>query len=129
MPSQDEVDIDLDNTSIEELLQGEKPATVERVVTVDEIRSMIGQLSVTEDGEQLRGEMQNLKKALHDNPNACESLLPQDISAMVKELLRLTGRDVEIAAERLGKRGKKKQPQLDLSDPTIKQSILDDLKD
>jgi hypothetical protein len=52
-------------------------------------------------GEDLRGEMALLKKALMQNPNAVELMLPSDIGQMVIGLRKMTG--VELAAVKEGK--------------------------
>lgn len=105
----------------------DKPSTLEAIVSKEQIQSMIGQLSVTEEGESLRGAMQDLKKALLSNPEACSSLLPEEIGAMVAKLRKMTGRDVELAAERMKKSSKKSAPKIDFSNKDIQQEILDDL--
>lgn len=42
-------------------------------------------------GDSLKEEMQELKKALLENPQACLLLLPEDIGLMVSYLRKLTG--------------------------------------
>lgn len=41
-------------------------------------------------GENLEGAMKELKKALMENPEACELMLPQDIGLMVAALRSIT---------------------------------------
>lgn len=105
------------------------PVQIEKVLTEEEIKHMIAQLSVTEDGEPLKNAMRDLKRGLLANPAASASLLPEDIGEMVKHLYRMTGKDVEdaIAKASKNKKGGSKQPKFDFSDPKIQQEILDDL--
>lgn len=42
-------------------------------------------------GDNLKGEMQDLKKALMENPNACMLLKPEDIGLLVQNLVKITG--------------------------------------
>lgn len=84
------------------------PRTLNQVsteLTVEEIRSMIEQLSMTEQGESLREAMQDLKKALRANPEACALLLPEDIGQCVSYLRKLTG---QVIAEQVATKRRKK---------------------
>ena len=120
-------DLALAEIDVDKLLEQQMtpPTKVEQPVTVEEIKAMIGQLSVTEEGEPLKNAMVELKKAIKENPAACTVLLPEDIGAMVKALYKLTDRDLEQAVEKTNKKGKKTK--VDLSDPKVQQEILDDL--
>lgn len=115
-------EIDVDKLLEQQMTPSTK---VEQPATVEEIQTMIAQLSVTEDGEPLKDAMIELKKAIKANPAACTVLLPEDIGEMVKALYRLTDRDLEQAVAKANKKGKKDK--IDLSDPKIQQEILDDL--
>lgn len=116
-------EIDLDT-----LLEGEPVISApSSSLTVEEIKAMIAQLSVTEDGEPLSKAMADLKRALLANPTACTLLLPEDIGAMVKEIYRLTGKQLEAAVAAIGKKGKGKEAKVDLSDAKVQQTIMDDL--
>lgn len=99
----------------------------ETPLTAEQIKAMIAQLSVTEDGEPLRGAMDDLKKALKANPAACATLLPEEIGAMVSVLKKITGRDIEEAAS--GKKKGQKKEKIDINNLTAEQQqeILDDL--
>lgn len=96
-------------------------------LTTQQIQDKIAQLSVTEEGESLKGAMDDLKKALKANPAACAALLPQDIGEMVKYLMLLTGKDIEETMANKGTR--KKKDKIDVSKMTEaqQQEILDDL--
>ena len=58
--------------------------------TYSEISTRIHQLEslATED---LKGEMQQLKKALMENTEACLLMKPEDIGELVKHLVKITG--------------------------------------
>lgn len=53
------------------------------------IKEMISLISTTTDGEPLRDHMDRLKKALKENPAACELLQPEDIGEMVRGIMKL----------------------------------------
>lgn len=112
---------------LEELEIGKETVEIEQVLTTEEIQTKIKQLSTTEEEEDLRSAMNDLKRALKANPNACSALLPEDIGQMVAYLKKITGKDVEDAAN--NKKGKKKKEKLDLSTLTKEQQqeVLDDL--
>lgn len=101
---------------------------IPEVLSTEQLQGMIAQLSVTEEGENLRAAMDDLKRAIRANPAACASLLPEDIGKMVDALMVVTGKEIEedMADKRKGKRSAA-TPKLDLSDPKVKQEILDDL--
>lgn len=105
----------------------DKPTTIEKVLSVEEIKSMIAQLSVTEEGEDLKKAMADLKKAIKDNPAACASLLPEDIGEMVAALYKLTNRDLEQAIEKGAKSKRGSKSKVDLNSKEVQQEILDDL--
>lgn len=122
-PSDVDLDIDLDATL-------DAPTTVEKIVSLEEIRHMITQLSVTEEGEPLKGAMRELKKAILENASACTVLLPAEIGEMVKYLYKTTDRDLQAAIDKASKSKSKKKatgPKIDFSDPNVQQEILDDL--
>lgn len=120
----------LEDAELEELLNStiDKPTVVAVECSIDEIRNMITQCSMTEDKESLRPAMKNLKKAILDNPAACSLLLPEDIGQMVDRLNFLNDRDLQAAIEssKSGKKGKG-TTKIDLSSAEVQQEILDDL--
>lgn len=117
----DEVfEVDLDATL-------DPPVTVEKVLAVEEIRALIAQLSVTEEGEPLKTAMAELKKGIKANPAACSTLLPEDIGAMVTAIYKMTDRDLTAAIEKANKTKSKAKPKFDFSDKNVQQEILDDL--
>ena len=98
-------------------------------VTAQKIKDMIDALSQTEDGEPLKNAMSKLKVALLENPTACALLLPEDIGEMVKYLMKVTGRDLEMQQ---GSSAKKKGtstkgPVIDFTDPETLKKLEDDL--
>lgn len=99
---------------------------VDTSLTTQQLQDKIAQLSITEEGESLRGAMDNLKVALKANPAACAALLPQDIGQMVKYLMQLTGKDIE---DTMANKKPKKEKKIDVSNLTVQQQqdILDDL--
>jgi hypothetical protein len=123
LPESSNKPVDIDKLLEQEMTPS---TTVEQVCSIEEIRAMINQLSMTEDGEPLKTAMQRLKKGIKDNPEACSLLLPEEIGEMVKNLYRMTDRDLEIATDKLNKR-KPAKPKIDLSDAKTQQEILDDL--
>ncbi len=113
--------------AIEKTEMTDNTVIIEDTLSTQQIQDMIKQLSVTEEGEDLRNAMQDLKKALKANPAACAALLPEDIGQLVHHLKKLTGKDVEEAASK--KKGTKKKDKIDISNMTSEQQqeILDDL--
>jgi len=60
-------------------------------------------------GEELKSQMQQLKKALMENPSACALMLPEEIGSMVSALRKITGQHaVEAATKKATGRGKAK---------------------
>lgn len=118
----EEMEIDLDAML-------DAPTQIERTCSIEEIRHMIAQLSVTEEGEPLAGAMKDLKKAILENGGAAAQLLPQEVGEMVSYLYKVTGKDLQIQQEKATKRSssKKNQPKFDFSDPNIQQQVIDDL--
>ena len=108
-----------------EILQ--KEVEITETLSSQQLKSMIAQLSVTEDGEDLREAMDNLKKALRVNPAACASLLPEDISLMVDALMKVTGKEIEEDMSDKRKTAKPKKEKFDFTDPKVQQEIADDL--
>jgi len=51
----------------------------------------------TVEGESLKNEMDNLKKALKENPTAVSLMLPADIGMLVAALYKITGRAIQTA--------------------------------
>lgn len=105
-----------------------KEVEIPEVLTTEQLQAMIRQLSATEDGDSLRGEMDELKRALRANPAACASLLPDDIGQMVDALMKVTGKEIEEdMADKRKTKGSTAKVKLDLSDPKVRQEIADDL--
>lgn len=109
-----------------------EPSNIVTLTDVDPdttaLQAMIAQLSVTEDGEPLKHAMDDLKRALLENPAACVALLPEDIGKMVEHLNRMTGKHIaEEMAAQAAKAKKSAKPKVDFSNPNIGQEILDDL--
>lgn len=99
---------------------------IAETLSTQQLQNMISQLSVTEEGEELKNAMDDLKKALRANPAACASLLPEDIGSMVKVLMQITGKEMEEdTADK--RKGRTKKEKFDFSDPNVKQEIEDDL--
>lgn len=61
------------------------------------ILQKISDLSTIESIDSLKSEMDNLKKALKENPTAVDIMLPEDIGAMVAALYKITGRAIQDA--------------------------------
>ena len=82
-------------------------------------------LKITElvdlDDEDLKDAMQDLKKALLDNPDAVALMLPVDIGEMVKALRRITGEAILSATKKPAKKASKKFTAEEM------QNILDEL--
>lgn len=101
-----------------------------QVISAQSIKDMIDALSHTEDGEPLKNAMSDLKKALLENPTACALLLPADIGDMVKFLMKVTGKDLELQQSASGKKaaGKKdKERKFDFTNPDTLKALEDDL--
>lgn len=98
-------------------------------VSAQKIKDMIDMLSQTEDGEPLKDAMSQLKGALLENPTACALLLPADIGEMVKYLMKVTGRDLEMQQGSTAKKQgvKTKGPAIDFTDPETLKKLEDDL--
>jgi hypothetical protein len=63
-------------------------------LNIEQLQHMIGKLSQTEEGEELKTAMSKLKVALKQNPAACALLLPEDVGEMVKNLYRMTNKGI-----------------------------------
>lgn len=63
-------------------------------LNINQLQEKIAQLATTEDGVPLRTAMDDLKKALKENPAACSLLLPTDIGECVAALKRLTNKEI-----------------------------------
>lgn len=96
-------------------------------VAYQKLHDLIYQLALTEDGEPLKQEMQNLKRALLENPTACALLLPEDIGEMVKHLMKITGRDLEMQQSESSKKKGNKPAKIDFSDPKVLEELEKDL--
>lgn len=99
-------------------------ATDAEKVYYQEIKPKIDLLSSCPDAD-LGNAMSVLKAALMSNPAATELMLDTDIGELVKALRRRTGE--AITAAPLKEKKPKKQKQIDLSDPTVMASVLDEL--
>lgn len=75
--------------------------------------------------DDLRGAMKSLKDALMKNPAATSLMLDTEIGEMVKALRRMTGEALVAATTKEKK--PKKDKQIDLSDPSVMQAVLDEL--
>jgi len=64
-------------------------------ITVQEIQAKIALLSQL-PGEDLKGAMGDLKRALKANPEACNLLLPEEIGALVSALYKTTNQKIMI---------------------------------
>lgn len=104
-----------------------KEVEIPETLSTTELQSMISQLNVTEEGENLRTAMDDLKRALRANPAACAALLPEDIGKMVDALMKVTGKEIEedMADKRKGKKPTKTD--IDFRDPAVIKEIEDDL--
>lgn len=63
-------------------------------LNLDQIRDLIGKLSLTEDGTPLEKAMSELKVALKQNPAACSLMLDEDIGKCVTQLMRMTNKGI-----------------------------------
>jgi hypothetical protein len=100
--------------------------TISNSLSITDIRTMIAELSTTEDGEDLKEHMVRLKEALRHNPEACALMLPEDIGQCVHYLRKMTGQAITAAAVELA--GKKKRV-TKVYDPAVEKSIEDMLFD
>lgn len=99
-------------------------ATDAEKVYYQEIKPKIDLLSSCPDSD-LGNAMSVLKAALMSNPAATELMLDTDIGELVKALRRRTGE--AITAATVKEKKPKKQKEIDLSDPTVMASVLDEL--
>jgi hypothetical protein len=67
-----------------------------------EISQRISQLESL-SGDSLKGEMQELKKAIMENPSACLLLKEEDIGQLVTSLRKITGVAIATAAAKTRK--------------------------
>lgn len=81
---------------------------IPNTLSINQLREMIKQLSTTEDGENLKTAMTQLKAALRDNPEACALMLPVDIGQCVQALRRMTGQMISAEAAKAKGAGKKR---------------------
>ena len=72
--------------------------------TYSEISARISQLESLSK-EDLKNEMQDLKKALMENTEACSLMKPEDIGLLVKHLVQITG--IAIVSASTAKKEKK----------------------
>jgi hypothetical protein len=79
-------------------------------------------ISLSDD--DLKGAMKTLKEAIMQNPSAASLLLDNEIGEMVKAIRRMTG---EALVEAKKDKKEKKSKAIDLSDPVVMQSVLDEL--
>lgn len=93
-------------------------------MSLDQIKEMIDQLSQTETGQPLKNAMNDLQRALLDNPAACAIMGEEDIGEMVKNLYRMNG---QIIAEEAGK-VKTRKPKVEMTAESMK-ALEDDLFD
>lgn len=84
-------------------------------LSLEQIKEMIGQLSVTESGQPLTSAMKDLQRALLDNPAACALMAEEDIGKMVASLYRMNGQIIAAEAGKIKKRGESK-PKLTVED-------------
>lgn len=75
--------------------------------------------------DDLKGAMKILKEAIMQNPSACELLLDQELGELTKAVRRMTGQSIVDAKKE--KKEKKASKQIDLTDPTVMQAVLDEL--
>lgn len=78
-------------------MEGTKMITDSPEQVCSEIRQRINRLADF-DGESLKNEMQELKKALLENPAACALLLDEDIGKAVAALRRMTAGAIEASS-------------------------------
>lgn len=58
------------------------------------IRQKIADLQTLEDGPELKGQMDVLREMLLSNPDACATMLPEDLGLMVRALRKMTSNRV-----------------------------------
>lgn len=75
--------------------------------------------------DNLRGEMDTLKKALMENPDACQLMLPEDMGMLVAALRRITGQALATAAEKKAKGRTKKEKAVPLTAEALEQGFAD----
>lgn len=63
-------------------------------ISMAEVRQKIADLQTAEDGPQLKGQMDVLRSMLLSNPDACATMLPEDLGLMVRALRRMTSNRV-----------------------------------
>lgn len=63
-------------------------------ISMAEVRQKIVDLQTAEDGPQLKGQMDVLRSMLLSNPDACATMLPEDLGLMVRALRRMTSNRV-----------------------------------
>lgn len=98
-------------------------------LTIEDIRAKIALLAETDKGEPLRLAMHDLKKALKENPAACENILPIDIHECVKYLEIINGKvlkDIQIKGEMKTLKSSKAKQQLSL-DPAALAAKIDEM--
>jgi hypothetical protein len=102
------------------------------IQTDSEIKQMASEIQqkiamLTEfSGENLKGEMQSLKKALNENPAACSLLLDEDIGMAVAALRRMVGIAVTAANAPKEKKEKKGSTRLTAAELAAQLSLIDD---
>jgi hypothetical protein len=87
-----------------------------------EIQARISQLC-TFEGDSLKDEMLELKKALKENPAACLLLLPEDIGTMVQHLQKVVGVAISKANEAKEKKETKKKAPKVLSASELQKAL------
>lgn len=117
-----------EDQDLDALLEGEPVVEVNSPVSIGEIQALIQALGQTEDGEPLVHAMDELQKALVENPAACALLLPAEIGECTAAVMKISGKSLEKAVEATAKKGKgKTQQKFDLTDPKVQQELADDL--
>jgi len=104
-----------------------KTNQITNTLTSEQLHEMILTCSTTEDGENLKNAMRDLKVALKQNPEACAAMLDEDIGLCVSALRRMTGQQITQEAAALAAKGRK--PKIDLSDPKVAKDVEDNLFD
>lgn len=95
-------------------------------LNIEQVRLMIQQCSQTEDGESLKGAMNELKAALKANPAACAMMLPEDVGACVVVLRKMTNKLI-LEDIHGGKKERAKKDQVKISQEQIDGLTADDL--
>ena len=97
------------------------------VITVEEIKQKIRELSTTEAGDSLKSAMSDLKLALRYNPEAANLLLPEEIGELVKHLRKVTATEIIPLTEKDKTSALNKQiKKANLNDPEFLQQALKD---